>query len=338
MLSTKSLTILREVKNHPEKTVVVLGCPRGGTSMVAGVLRELEIPMGEKINPGNHEDTDFLTKDIAHIKTTIKQRNEKYSVWGWKVPDTIHYLDQIVDDLHNPCYIVIYRNLLSVANSIHRYHNEIGVTDALLLAESYYKKINEFVSNTQAPVLLINFEEVIQDKENVVDHIVQFLNLGSDTERTSTASSFINDDRGYQQVKIKENTKFSVRKLDKPATFQYQERKFILTSENLVCSGPWQNGIHSDPQFNLFFLEDNDTLPSEMLVTMHVDWKGDKPHSRIYLDTGLGYSEVMQATMDINKGQNYFLIKSGKPLCQLRIDPADNDYDVFLFKDFEIWE
>jgi hypothetical protein len=74
-----------------------------------------------------------------------------------------------------------------------------------------------------------------------------------------------------------------------------------------------------------------------MLVTMHVDWKGDKPHSRIYLDTGLGYSEVMQATMDINKGQNYFLIKSDKPLYQLRIDPADNDNDIFLFKDFEIW-
>ncbi len=338
MLTTKSMTILREGNPHPQKTVVVLGCPRGGTSMVAGVLRELEIPMGEKINPGNHEDTDFLTDDIGHIRKTIEERNEKYSMWGWKVPDTIHYLDQIVDDLRDPCYIVIYRNLQSVANSIHRYHNEIGVTDALLLAESYYTKINEFISKSEAPVMLVNFEEALQDKENVVEHIVQFLNPGSGAERVATATRFINDNRGYHQVQIKESTKFRVRKLDHAGRYQFQGRKFILTTENLVSSGPWQNGIHSDPQFNLFFLEENEPLPSEMLLTLQVDWVGYKPKARIYLDTGLGYSEVMQATLDVSKGRNYFLIESDKPVCQLRVDPADNDEDVFLFKDFEIWE
>lgn len=306
--------------------------------MVAGVLRELEIPMGEKINGGNHEDFDFLTDDISHIKKTITQRNEKYAVWGWKVPDTIHYLDQIIDDLRNPYFLVIYRNLLSVANSIHRYHNEISVTDALLLAQGYYTKINAFISTTKAPVLLVNYEQVLLDKISVVDQIVQFLTLSSDSKRTLTATSFISEKRGYQPVKVEETTKFKVNKLDNPGRFQYLGRKFIFTNENLICSGPWQNGIHSDPQFNLFFLDDNSPLPSKLVLKLNADWVGDISVSRLYLDTGLGFSETMQTNLEVSKGINYFLIESSKPICQLRIDPTDKDEDSFLFKDFEIWE
>jgi len=56
--------------NEP-RTYIVLGAPRGGTSMCAGAMRIAGIPMGENIASRSNEDRDFILHkgDVASLTT-----------------------------------------------------------------------------------------------------------------------------------------------------------------------------------------------------------------------------------------------------------------------------
>ena len=70
-------------------TVVVMGPPRSGTSMVSGILRLLGIYMGN-CNTANNEDPRFNKKrGTESIRALIAQNNATYPVWGGKNPPPI---------------------------------------------------------------------------------------------------------------------------------------------------------------------------------------------------------------------------------------------------------
>ena len=75
-----------------QKTFIVYGVPRGGTTMVARVVEQLGVPMGKNL-PLNYEDQDFnfdkmsdqLKADTAlmhqALRRAIRKRNQEYQVW-----------------------------------------------------------------------------------------------------------------------------------------------------------------------------------------------------------------------------------------------------------------
>jgi hypothetical protein len=108
-------------------THIVLGCPRGGTSMIAGLLRLAGVYMGEKINENNNEDLEFIahkgiraifthperaeekTRLLDAYRTLIAKRNRERVLWGWKDPIAIYYLKEVFDGLRNPHFFVLTR-------------------------------------------------------------------------------------------------------------------------------------------------------------------------------------------------------------------------------------
>lgn len=141
-----------------KKTVVVLGSPRSGTSMTAGILSLIGVDMGKVRKPdpqnprGYFEDLDFLSlcKDIIkdadresdgfHLPKLddIKESQKKYDnkfqrlidrkkeeatskMWGWKVTTSSLIIDEILPYLENPHFLIIHRNQLDVAKSAVRY-------------------------------------------------------------------------------------------------------------------------------------------------------------------------------------------------------------------------
>ena len=102
----------------PERTIVCIGTPRGGTSMVAGAIAMLGVPMGKDL-PENIEDPNFNPIDhdtarrgpfIDHVRQTVRERNATHPVWGWKYPRADRYLKDIVADLRNPRLVVVQRD------------------------------------------------------------------------------------------------------------------------------------------------------------------------------------------------------------------------------------
>ena len=52
-------------------TICVLGTPRSGTSMIAGLLRIMGVDMGNHVWSGNNEDLEFL---IHNGRSTLQQK------------------------------------------------------------------------------------------------------------------------------------------------------------------------------------------------------------------------------------------------------------------------
>ena len=100
----------------PQRTYVTFGVERGGTSLVAGVLRALGLYLGD-IPEGNNEDKSFHNKPLGQMKSTIARRNQEYDVWGWKYPTASTYLPVLCKSIRNAFFIVVYRDVVATALS-----------------------------------------------------------------------------------------------------------------------------------------------------------------------------------------------------------------------------
>lgn len=140
------------------KSVIVLGAPRSGTSMTAGMLSLLGVWMGDvrkpdPLNPkGYFEDSDFLAladdimraadprsngfrppaaeairrqKDLFNERiqklVKAKMRDAHSPVWGWKATAISLCADFFLPHVPNPHIVVVRRNPESFARSAMQY-------------------------------------------------------------------------------------------------------------------------------------------------------------------------------------------------------------------------
>lgn len=131
MSKASSVTYLNDAAPASQCTYIVIGSPRGGTSMVAGLLRLLGIYMGDEVAEANNEDQAFInlhkggfetllaltSKDstIKTIRDIIQERNKKHETWGWKDPLSSLYVKHIIGDLRNPRFVFVTRDLAAIA-------------------------------------------------------------------------------------------------------------------------------------------------------------------------------------------------------------------------------
>jgi hypothetical protein len=116
-----------KVKNRPiytlncegrlpkQKTVIVFGLGRGGTSAVAGVLRELGVVL-PNAHPLKHEWSPVCCGngevDLVSTLSNLHRLDNMHDVWGWKSPKDVFVLNQIESYIRNPVIVVVFRNLL----------------------------------------------------------------------------------------------------------------------------------------------------------------------------------------------------------------------------------
>lgn len=180
-------------ESQKEKTFVVVGVARGGTSIIAGTLAKLGVFMGNAQAPV-YED---LRLSLAYEKTSqekfetvVADYNEKYNVWGWKRPSTLNDLPRIAKKLRNPHFIFVFRDLLSVANRnvISMKHGlESGLSDGL----KDYAKIIKFIGKKNYPAFYISSEKTVSNKEPFLEAISKFCQLSPTEEQKLAVYDFI---------------------------------------------------------------------------------------------------------------------------------------------------
>lgn len=132
------------------KQLIILGFHRSGTSLLAQILDQAGLFIGDKLLPpalsnadGHFEDYDFFSLHekilkynksswmfhdevnlvvpdfyLHRMQTLVKQRNQKHKLWGFKDPRTALFIDKWHDTLDNPYYVVIYRSYIECVNSL----------------------------------------------------------------------------------------------------------------------------------------------------------------------------------------------------------------------------
>lgn len=185
----------------PQKTFIVLGCPRGGTSMLSGILRLYGIWMGDNLGQ-QHENKESFSRDVP-LKTKIekiREYNSLYNCWGWKCPNTVHWLGDVLNELRNPHFIVVYRNPFDIAMSSAKHDGRIFSERLLNVPINHYKKMHNILEKTQAPRVYVSYERGLCQKEELVEKLASFVGVAVTDEMRSDIYQFIDPKKGYQRL------------------------------------------------------------------------------------------------------------------------------------------
>ena len=208
-------------KKSKEKTIVVMGLARSGTSMMATILKTLGVFIGDSLTKGSLEDKEIsnlmeASSDDETLKKIISQRNKSHKIWGWKRPGAFKKIAKYENLLRNPFYIFMTRDLaaISLRRSI---AVNTKINDNLFQAQKQYLSYINFISSTALPSLIIPNEIANSDKDFFIESIVEFLGLDCNKKQIKESKKIIQPNNNsylqsmkYNQIKsgriIAENT------------------------------------------------------------------------------------------------------------------------------------
>lgn len=179
------------------RTYVVLGAPRGGTSMSAGALRLAGVPMGENIRIEWNEDSEFVSHKgyislfdnpatvepyLDRLRGLIAARDQKYDVWGWKDPISALYLDRILGELRNPHLVLVMRDPTAIAMREWAALPQTHVTSAsptfyfdhLAKIQGLYARAVQTVRDSNLPALMLSYERCLRYPQDFACRILAF--------------------------------------------------------------------------------------------------------------------------------------------------------------------
>jgi hypothetical protein len=174
----------RHAEPGEERTFIVSGLGRGGTTMLASVLREAGLFIGERLEPISAEDVEIWaalkTRDRAWLERLIASRNAAHSRWGFKLPEIPAYLTQAELGLfRNPHLILVIRDPVAVAvrGSIAEFFDPVaGLRESILAIRS----ILEFAGRAGCPTLLQSYEKTLIFPGAFVDALARFCGFAID--------------------------------------------------------------------------------------------------------------------------------------------------------------
>ena len=175
------------------RNVVVVGCARGGTSIVGGILYHLGLPMPGAKDPV-YEDLSLSlaveSQNEAQMRKIIADYDQRFGDWGWKRPSAIDHLDLVDRTLTNPVYIFIFRDVFSIANR-NRISMAVDVTASMERALNEYSKATGFIANNDIECLMCSAEKIKQYPEVFVKAVAEFLGRDVSEAQLEAATNFV---------------------------------------------------------------------------------------------------------------------------------------------------
>lgn len=179
-LKNNGISIIGEPQRSSEKTIIVLGAARGGTSLCSTVLNELGIFLGKDNRSPVYEDIPLShaleNQDFDTAKELIEEYNQLHKIWGFKRPTINSNISNLHKIVRNPVYIIVFRDVLAIAK-----RNSIctGETMQSTMSRSLneYNTILKFIDSDNPSALLVSYEKALVRKNNFVETIINFLSI-----------------------------------------------------------------------------------------------------------------------------------------------------------------
>lgn len=180
-----------------EKTVIVIGTGRGGTSIVAGVLNSLGVFMGDLACAPVFEDRKlagaYESKNNKLAFDIICDYNTRFSIWGFKRPSCLFYLPKLIKCTRNPVFIFVFKDLLSIGNR-ECISMQTGLLDNMRVALKNYQNILNFIDKYQPKSMLVSADKILENKVFFIEQVCEFLELQVTQEQILAAEKFIERD------------------------------------------------------------------------------------------------------------------------------------------------
>ena len=203
---------------YDSRTVIVIGCGRGGTTAVSGVVDALGVRMVEASQPDtriNMEDGEFVTAMLdgqpepdaprypglyRRIGKVIARRNAAYIDWGWKDPSVDLYLEGVIHQVRNPLVLFVVRNIFDIGMS-HLAAGGGSFETAFDQSLQRYQREWQLAAKLGLPTLFIGYERALADREAFVVQVSEFLRLTPTAEQFQTAVNWLRPKGGYHPLK-----------------------------------------------------------------------------------------------------------------------------------------
>ena len=196
------------IRNWNEKQVeprqiIILGLPRGGTTMTTNMIKSAGIFIGEDL-PITLEDREIarmLTSWNVNQKEFFKlvsQRDNDHKVWGFKFIYRIHF--SLLESLKNPYYVIVFRDICSVAL---RNHITEGVDYLTSMKANLglQGRIIGFIEETKNPTFLFSYEKALLGPTRISKALLKFLHIPETIEVVNkVASSIEPSQKDYVQL------------------------------------------------------------------------------------------------------------------------------------------
>jgi hypothetical protein len=187
-------SVLRENSHPGQGTVIVLGTPRGGTSVVAGICHMLGVNMGISIDSSNIEDVDFqalITNgyDKKVAKKYFRRLRSKNKIAGVKNPRIIDHIEDIYPLIKQPKFVVVSRDEVATAQREDVEGHDFLV--ALEEASRMKRAILDFVNSVVDPVILISYERLLQNPYSAILSIASFLGCEAPSDLVQKTSLLV---------------------------------------------------------------------------------------------------------------------------------------------------
>lgn len=306
-----------------QRTVVVLGVERGGTSMAAGIVRALGISMGQRAGL-NHEDPLFLTDEQDRLQNRIKMRNTQEDVWGFKVPKASMMTDFYETHLRNPLYIVVYRNPVAIIDSwLQRgADSPLGVMDRIM---AYQNAIFDLMRKTKAPVLMLNYERAVQNattKLQTVESVAAFVGIELTEELCDRAIGMMTGD-GHGYVNLPEHF-FAVSPLSE--TLASDSELLMVEAADVRDDTGWIQHEKVPPRL-IYTPKTTENLPKKFILEMEFDHGGtmtvETNPLRIYFNFIGEYFPGHCARPPVQLGQNRYLVETSGQASAIAFGPLE---------------
>jgi hypothetical protein len=177
------------------RTLIVLGVARGGTTMLAQMLHNLGVFMGDGLNSTYQ---DALLGDISRalfagqidldqpaIEQVMRRRDAEYAIWGWKFPTQI--FEGLYAKARNPHMILVFRDPVAIAGREALIHGH-GIEPCFERAVEQSANLAHFALATPYPCLAVSYERGLQRKRELVDALVDFAGIGASAETRQWAA------------------------------------------------------------------------------------------------------------------------------------------------------
>ncbi|MEP6565952.1 MAG: hypothetical protein ABJB10_12505 [Mesorhizobium sp.] len=211
-------TAIKFASPETQRTLVIVGCGRGGTSLVAGAAIILGVAMGTTSDSVHHEDMELVyaaqgrdmdgnlidnSADISleKLRNLIQKRNEANDLWGWKDPSADLYLETVADVVRNPFVLFVNRDMAAVAQSAVK-RMQCSIEQAYDMAIIRYRRYWELLQRLQWPTLLVSYERSILDPVALLCEIADFVGLEPPNEKRCDMVKRFASGRTYQQLDL----------------------------------------------------------------------------------------------------------------------------------------
>lgn len=167
------------------RTVVCLGTPRGGTSMVAGAIAGMGVFMGDNLL-SNVEDPLFnpdIDKSLpmdafkARLPEVIAARNNAHTLWGWKYPRAARYLEEIIPLLRNPHLVLVHRDPVPATLRARPRHDRATFHELRRRLRMELENLN-LSQSAGCPALMVSYERASRNPEGFIGQLADFLQVG----------------------------------------------------------------------------------------------------------------------------------------------------------------